>query len=56
MIDNYHLTRENASFYLIIMRGHSWGGKFQMTVTGERQVTGGNGRNLSAQEGWICFG
>jgi hypothetical protein len=27
-----------------------------MLVTGERQVTGGNGRNPPGQKGWITFG
>jgi hypothetical protein len=27
-----------------------------MSVIGERQVTGGNGRNISGQEGWIGSG
>jgi hypothetical protein len=27
-----------------------------MAVTGERLVTGGNGRNISGQEGWIGSG
>jgi hypothetical protein len=40
--DNYHLPRENASYHLIILRGHLWGGRFQMAVIGEGQVTGGN--------------
>jgi hypothetical protein len=28
MIDNYHLSRENASFHLIIWHQHLWGGRF----------------------------
>ena len=27
-----------------------------MSVIGERQVTGGNGRNPSGQEGWLSSG
>jgi hypothetical protein len=53
ILDNYHLTLENARFHLIILHGHLWGGRFQMAVIGERQVTGGNGMNPSGQEGWI---
>ena len=32
MIDNYHLTRKNASYHLVIWRGHLWGGRFQMAI------------------------
>ncbi|MBU4232709.1 MAG: hypothetical protein KKF43_09285 [Proteobacteria bacterium] len=49
MIDNYHLSRENASFDIIIWHPHLWGGRFQMAVIGERQVTGGNGRIIQAK-------
>ena len=38
-----------------ILHCHLWEEKFQMTVTGERQVTGGNGRGPSGQEGWRCY-
>ena len=44
MINNYHLTRKNTSFRFVILHRHPWGGRFQMAVIGERQVTGGNGR------------
>jgi len=54
MIDNYHLTRKNATFRFVILHRHLWGERFQMTVIGERQVTGGNGRNFSELEGWRC--
>jgi hypothetical protein len=53
MIDNYHLTRENATFRFVILHGHLLGGIFQMSVIGGRQVTGGNGRNPLGQEGYI---
>ena len=53
MIDNYHLPRKNTSYRLVIWHGHLWGGIFQMSVVGERQVAGGNGRNLSDQKGRI---
>ena len=43
--DNYHLTRENAMYHLVILHGHLWGGRFQMALIGERQFNGGNGRN-----------
>jgi len=46
MFNNYHLPRKNASYHLIILRGHVWGGKFQMAAMGERQVTSGNGRRF----------
>jgi len=36
-----------------MLHGHLWGARFQMPVIGERQVTGGNGRNFSGREGWI---
>ena len=41
--DNYHLTRKNASYHIVILRGHLWGGRFQMAGVGERQVIGWNG-------------
>jgi len=53
MIDTYHLPRKNATFDIIIWHGHPWGGRFQMSVIKERQVTGGNGRGPSGQEGWL---
>jgi hypothetical protein len=40
MIDNYHLPRKNATFDIVILHGHPWGGRFQMAGVGERQVTG----------------
>jgi hypothetical protein len=48
--DNYRLTWKNASFHLVIWHGHLWGEGFQMSVTGERQVTEGNGRGPSGQK------
>jgi hypothetical protein len=40
-----------------ILHGHLWGERFQMSVRGERQVTGGNGANPSgrkrADNNWI---
>jgi len=56
MVDNYHLPRENASFDIIIWHGHLWGGRFQMSVIGERQVTGGNGRNPTGRKVLMCSG
>ena len=44
MINNYHLTRKKASYHLVILHGHPWGGRFQMAGVGERQFTGGNAR------------
>ena len=32
ILDNYHLPRKNASFRLVILHGHLWGGRFQMAV------------------------
>jgi hypothetical protein len=32
MFDNYPLTRKNSRFDLHILRGHLWGGRFQMSV------------------------
>lgn len=43
MIDNYRLPRKDASFRFVILHRHLWGGKFQMSVIGERLVIGGNG-------------
>ena len=40
MFDAYHLPLENATFRFVIWHGHPWGGRFQMSVIGERQVTG----------------
>jgi hypothetical protein len=39
MFDNYHLTRKNASYHLLILHGPLWGGRFQMAATGKRQLT-----------------
>src|SRR3989339_1589571 len=50
MIDNYHLPRENASYHIIILHGHLWGGIFQMLGIRERQVAGGNGRGPSGRK------
>ena len=50
MIDNYHLPRKNASYRLVILRWHLWGGIFQMAVIGERQVTGENGRIFQTEK------
>jgi hypothetical protein len=47
MFDNYHLYGKNASYHLVIWHGPLWGGKFQMAVMGERQVTGESGRESS---------
>ena len=58
--DNYHLPRKNDRFHLLIWHGHLWGGRFQMAVIGERQVTGevtgGNGGNPSGQKGLLISG
>ena len=54
MIDNYHLSRKNASYRLVIWHGHLWGGRLQMAVIGERQVTEGNERNSSGREVSLC--
>lgn len=51
--DNYYLTGKNASYHLMILQGHLWGGGFQMSGVGQRQIAGGNGRNPSGPEGWI---
>jgi hypothetical protein len=48
-INNYHLTRKNASFHIVIWHGHLWGGISQMAGIGERQVDGGNGRDPSGR-------
>ena len=50
IISNYHLPRKNASFRFVILHGHLWGGRFQMPVIGERQVTGGNGRDSQTEK------
>jgi len=54
--DNYHRPRKKASYHLVILHGHLWGGRVRVAVIEERQVTGGNGRNPSGQEGWISSG
>jgi hypothetical protein len=54
--DNYHLPREKTSFHLYISHEHLWGGRFQMPVTEERQITGGNGRKPSGRKVLIFFG
>jgi hypothetical protein len=56
MFDNYRLPRENASYHLVIWNGHLWGERFQMWVTGERRVSGGNGRNPSGRKVLIFYG
>ena len=30
ILDNYHLPRKNASYRLVILHRHLWGGRFQM--------------------------
>jgi hypothetical protein len=30
--DNYHLTRKNDSYHLVIWNGHLWGGRFQVSL------------------------
>jgi hypothetical protein len=45
MFDNYHLPRKNARFDIIILHRHLWGGRFQMAVTGERQIPAGMAGN-----------
>ena len=55
MIDNYHLTRKNATFDFHILHGHPWGGRFQMAVIGDRQVTGEKGRNPSGRKVLISY-
>ena len=60
MIDTYHLPRKNATFHIVILHRHLWGGRFQMSVIGERQVAGGNGRNPQTEKSlvsvWKVFG
>jgi hypothetical protein len=29
--DNYHLPRKNASYRFVILHGHPWGGRFQVS-------------------------
>jgi hypothetical protein len=53
MVDNYHLTRKNASFDFLILHQHLWGGRFQMSMVGERQIIRGKGRSFAGQEVWI---
>jgi len=54
MIDNYHLPRKNASYHIVILHGHLWGGRFQVAVIWERRVTSENskcsGRGPPGQE------
>jgi hypothetical protein len=46
----YHHPWKNASFRFVILRGHLWGGRFQMSVIGERQVTGGMAEILQVKK------
>jgi hypothetical protein len=41
----------NCGYDPHIWRISLWGGSFQMAVAGERQFTGGKGRNHSGQKG-----
>ena len=41
---------------IVIWHGHLWGGRFQMSGVGERQVTCKNGRGPSGQKRWITSG
>jgi hypothetical protein len=56
--DNYHLPGKNTNYHLVIWHGHLWGGRFQMSVMGERQVSDGNVKNSSGQEVlvWTVYG
>jgi len=47
MFDSYHLPRKNTIYRFVIWHGHLWGGRFQMTGVGGRQVTGWIGRESS---------
>jgi hypothetical protein len=38
MFDNYHLTRKNTSYHIVILHGHLWGGRFQMAVVGNARL------------------
>jgi len=53
MDSNLLVTNETSLKFqivdFIIWHGHLWGGRFQMSVTGERQGTGGNGRNAQIE-------
>ena len=48
--DNYRLPCKNASYHLVILCGHLWGGKFQVALIEKPQVTGGNGANPSSRK------
>jgi hypothetical protein len=54
--DNYPLIRKNSRFDPHILRGHLWGEKVPVSVIGERQDTGGNGRGPSDSKGSIWSG
>ena len=54
--DNYHLTRKNDSYQLVIWNGHLWGERFQTAAMGECQGTDGNGRDPLGSKGWRCSG
>jgi hypothetical protein len=47
--ETYRQVPKNCGYDPHILRGHLWGERFQMSVTGERQVTGGSGRSFSGQ-------
>jgi hypothetical protein len=53
-LNSYQQAQKNSSYHLVILGGHLWGGRFQMSATGERQVTGENGGNPSGRKGYIC--
>jgi len=50
MIDNYHLTRKNATFRFVILHRHPWGGRFRVLKIEGGQNTGEKDRNPSGQE------
>jgi hypothetical protein len=46
---------KNATFRFVILHAPLWGGRFQMAVTGERRVTGGNGRKSSGYGSFLAM-
>jgi len=57
-LNTYLHSWENCGYDPDILRGNSWRGRFQMSLTEERQVTGGKGRRVirweSVDKLWIC--
>jgi hypothetical protein len=56
MTFNYHQAGINCIYGFHILRGHLWGGRFQMITIEGSQEAAGKGGNPSGPEGWKCSG